>query len=185
MTFIFLVLLGIGLSFDTFAVSVSCGLIDEKIKFLQAVRISLFFAFFQALMPVLGYFLGYNIKEYIENIDHWLAFGLLSLLGLKMIWESFKPDEEKNFNPHSLKVILSMSLATTIDAFIVGISLAFMSVNLVWSALIIGTVTFLVAMLGMLFGKNIGSYFGKKIEILGGLILIAIGLKILLEHLAN
>ena len=177
-----LFLLGIGLSFDTFAVSISCGLTDEKISFWQAARIAIFFAFFQATMPLLGYFLGSKVRNLIEPVDHWVAFTLLSLIGLKMIWESFKADAEK-FNPHDVKVILTMSLATTVDAFIVGITFAFTQINLLQATIIIGMVTFLAAMLGMLFGKKIGSKLGKKAEILGGVILIVIGLKILTEHL--
>jgi putative Mn2+ efflux pump MntP len=181
--FFTLVLLGIGLSFDTFAVSVTCGLIDDRMKFRQAARISIFFALFQAIMPVLGYFLGYNVKDYIVFIDHWIAFGLLGLLGVKMIWESTKNAEEKCFNPHRLKTILTLSLATTIDAFIVGVSLAFAQVNMFQASFIIGFVTFIAAMLGMLFGKNIGGKLGQRMEIVGGIILILIGAKILYEHL--
>jgi putative Mn2+ efflux pump MntP len=184
MVFFVLVLLGFGLSFDTFAVSVSCGLIDIKIKFWQAVRIALFFAFFQAFMPVIGYFLGYYIREYTEKIDHWLAFILLALLGIKMIGESFKPVEKRSFNPHRIKIILGLSLATSIDAFVVGVSLALVNVNLFLAFFVISSVTFITAMLGMLSGKKIGNYFGRKVEILGGLILILIGINILVGHVA-
>ena len=178
-----LLFLSIGLSFDTFAVSIGCGIIEKEIKFFQAARIAIFFAIFQAIMPLLGWLLGYTIKDYIITIDHWLAFILLSIVGGKMIIESFKADEEKTINPRRLKVILVMSLATTIDAFVVGITFAFLNVNLMLSSFIIGMITFLAAMLGMLFGKNIGAHFGKKMEIVGGLILIGLGIKILLEHL--
>lgn len=178
-----LILLGIGLSFDTFAVSISCGIMERDIRFWQAVRIALFFAFFQAIMPLLGWLIGISIREYIIQVDHWIAFTLLSLIGGKMILESFKKDEDKDFNPKNLKIIILMSFATTIDAFIIGITFAFLDVNLPLAAFIIGSVTFIAAMLGMLFGKSIGNALGKKMEIVGGLILFSLGVKILLEHM--
>ena len=180
-----LIFLSIGLSFDTFAVSIGCGIIEKQIKFFQAARIAIIFAVFQAIMPLLGWSLGYIIKDYITAIDHWLAFVLLSIVGGKMIIESFKAEEGKTINPRQLKVILALSLATTIDAFVVGVTFAFLNVNLFLSSVIIGLITFIAAMLGMLFGKNIGSRFGKKMEIIGGLILIGLGIKILLEHLLS
>jgi manganese efflux pump family protein len=180
-----LILLSIGLSFDTFAVSLGIGLIENDIKFLQATRISAYFGFFQAIMPILGWCLGYLVKDYIIQIDHWLAFILLLFIGSKMIYESFSKSKEEKFNPHDIKVILLMSLATTIDAFVIGITFAFLNVNLINAFFIIGFITFIIAMLGMLFGKKIGIQFGKKMEILGGGILILIGLKILLEHLLH
>lgn len=175
--------LAIGLSFDTFAVSVSCGLIEQDIKFLHASRIAVIFAIFQAVMPIIGWLLGLSVKKYIIQVDHWIAFGLLLLVGIKMIYDSFKNEEEKSFNPQDLKVILFMSVATTIDAFAIGISLAFLNVKLFLASFIIGAVTYVASMLGMLFGKNLGSRFGKKMGIIGGLILISIGIKILIEHL--
>jgi manganese efflux pump family protein len=178
-----LLILGIGLSFDTFAVSVSCGIVEKEIRFIQAVRIAIFFAVFQAFMPIIGWLLGYAVKSYIEQFDHWIAFALLTAVGIKMILESFQNEDEKSINPHDIKVILTLSFATTIDALVVGITFAFLNINLPLAALIIGTVTFIVAMLGMLFGKKVGSVFGKKMEIVGGLILMIIGIKILIEHL--
>jgi manganese efflux pump family protein len=180
-----LVILGIGLSFDTFAVSVSCGLIENRIRFLQATRIAIIFAIFQALMPVLGWFLGLSIKNYIVQIDHWIAFSLLSLIGIKMIYESISDKAEKNINPRDIKVILMFAIATTIDALAVGITFAFLNVKLIRAALIIGIITYIVSMLGILFGKKAGKHFGNKIEIAGGIILIAIGVKILVEHLVK
>jgi manganese efflux pump family protein len=185
MGIIALVLLGIGLSFDTFAVSVSCGLIEKRIRFLEATKIAFTFAVFQALMPVLGWFLGLSIKNYIVQIDHWVAFFLLLLIGLKMIYESISDKADKNINPRDLKVILMFAVATTIDALAVGVTFAFLNVKLIRAALIIGIITYIVSMLGILFGKKAGNFFGKKIEIAGGLILIAIGVKILVEHLVK
>lgn len=184
MDYITLFLIAIGLSFDTFAVSVSTGLILKKIKFQQALKVAFVLAFLQSLMPLMGWFAGKQISQYIGNFDHWIAFVLLSILGIKMIIESYKSEEnDKNFNPLKFIVLLGIGIATSIDALVVGISFAFLQTN-IWNAiLIIGMVTFLVAMLGMLFGKKIGSKFGKRIEIMGGLILISIGLKILLGHI--
>ncbi len=184
MDYITLFLIAIGLSFDTFAVSVSTGLILKKIKFQQALKVAFVLAFLQSLMPLMGWFAGKQISQYIGNFDHWIAFVLLSILGIKMIIESYKSEEnDKNFNPLKFIVLLGIGIATSIDALVVGISFAFLQTN-IWNAiLIIGVVTFLVAMLGMLFGKKIGSKFGKRIEIMGGLILISIGLKILLDHI--
>jgi len=182
MDFITLFLLAIGLCFDTFAVSVSSGLIRKEILFWQAVRIAFFLALFQALMPVLGWLGGITIKSWIEPFDHWVALGILTVLGIKMIIESQKADEDKNINPLDFKVIISMALATSIDAFAVGISFAIIHVNMILAVLTIGAVTFIASMLGILFGKKTGSHFGQKMEILGGLILIAIGIKIVIEH---
>lgn len=182
MGFFTLFLLAIGLCFDTFAVSVSSGLLRKEIVFWQAVRIAFFLALFQAVMPVLGWLGGITIKTWIEPFDHWVALGILTILGVKMLLESQKKSEEKNINPLDIKVIISMALATSIDAFAVGISFAIIKVNMIMAVLIIGLVTFIASMLGVLFGKKTGARFGQKIEIIGGLILIAIGIKIVIEH---
>jgi putative Mn2+ efflux pump MntP len=180
-----LLLIAIGLSFDTFAVSVSAGLTVSQIKFWQGVRIAIVLAIFQSLMPFLGWLGGIQIVRYISNIDHWIAFGLLAILGIKMIIGSFKNAEEKKFNPLIFSVLVVMAIATSIDALVVGVSFALISTNIYLAISIIGSVTFLVAMIGMLLGKNVNGKFGKKAEIIGGLILIGIGLKILLSHLLS
>ncbi len=179
-----LCILAIGLSFDTFAVSISCGIIIKEIKFLNATKIAISLAIFQALMPVLGWAIGYNIKDFIIGFDHWIAFGLLAVLGAKFIYESLKPEETKKyFNPLNPKVLISMSIATSIDAFIVGIGFAILETNILLATFIIGAITFIASMLGIFFGKKLGNKFGKTFEILGGVILIVIGTKILIEHL--
>jgi len=191
MEIITLILLALGLSFDSFAVSVSSGLVLPAIRFYKACIIAFSLAFFQALMPLLGWFAGLTIRDYLVNFDHWIAFGLLSALGIKMIFESLKPEERRNgFNPLDPVVLLTMSLATSIDALIVGVSFAFIETpdTPLWLAIllpviIIGGITFLMSMLGILFGKKAGSKLGKRMEMLGGIILIGIGFKILLEHL--
>ncbi|MEI6764954.1 MAG: manganese efflux pump MntP family protein [Bacteroidota bacterium] len=179
-----IILIAIGLSADTFAVSVSTGLVVNNIRFWQGVRFALVMAILQTLMPFAGWFAGSQVASYISNYDHWIAFGLLSVLGIKMILESFKKDkEESSFNPLKLTVMLGIAIATSIDALVVGVSFAMIQMNIYLSILIIGFVTFLVSMIGMLFGKKVGSRFGKRMEIIGGIILIGIGVKILLSHL--
>lgn len=180
-----IILIAISLSFDTFAVSVSSGLILKKIDFFNATKIAITLAVFQAAMPVIGWLAGSGIKNYAESYDHWMAFGILALLGGKMIYESFKNDpEDRSFNPLDIKVMIGMAIATSIDALIVGFSFALLDYKILISVGIIGSVTYVVAMLGMLFGKKIGIRMGRRMEILGGLMLMLIGLKILIEHLS-
>lgn len=181
--FITIFLIAIGLCFDSFAVSVSSGLMMKHINFFDAMKIAFSLAFFQGMMPLLGWMAGKRISEYLSNYDHWIAFVLLSFIGLRMIWESQKADENKTFNPLNIWFLIYMSVATSIDALIIGLSFAFLKTDIYTSILIIGIVTFIAAMLGILFGKKAGAHFGKKMEVLGGIILIVIGFKILIEHL--
>ena len=184
MSYITIFFIAIGLSFDTFAVSISTGLIVNQIRFLQAVRVALIMALFQTVMPLIGIFAGLQIADYIKNYDHWIAFALLSLLGAKMIYESFKANDETTTpNPLKLSNVISMSIATSIDALAVGVSFAFLQIEITAMAVIIGAVTFLVAMLGMLFGSKVGHHFGSKLDLIGAAILIGIGIKILLDHI--
>lgn len=183
MEFSAIVLLAIGLSFDSFAVSVSSGLIKKEIQFFQAVRIALILAVFQGGLPLVGWFLGSKVKALIEPWDYWIAFLLLAVLGIKMIYEAFQSKEEREFNPLHLRTIVGMAIATSIDALIVGVSFALYDLNLAVTVITIGSVTFFAAMLGILLGKKAVGVWGNKMEILGGLILFIIGLKILLEHI--
>ncbi|HBS85624.1 MAG: hypothetical protein A2W91_14325 [Bacteroidetes bacterium GWF2_38_335] len=183
MEYITVFLIALGLSFDSFAVSVCSGLKLPKIVFWSAVKIAFFLAFFQAAMPVLGWLLGNTVKVYIVDFDHWIAFGLLAILGGKMIYEGFQKHVEDSSNPLHFWVLIGMSLATSIDAFAVGITFSFMAVHIILAALIIGAVTFIVSMTGILIGKKTGAHFGKKMEVVGGLILVGIGVKIMVEHL--
>ncbi len=178
-----IILIGLGLSFDTFAVSVSTGLLKKSIRFWQGVKIAFILALFQALMPLIGWLGGTQVAAYISHFDHWIAFVLLSAVGIKMIIESFKDDEDKKTNPLLFKVVVLMGLATSIDALVVGVSLAFIDIVIIQTILIIGVITFLAAMIGMLIGKSANGKLGKKVEIIGGLILFGIGLKILIEHI--
>lgn len=191
MDFISIFLIAFGLSMDSFAVSVSSGLVLPEIKFRKAVIIAFSLAFFQGLMPFVGWMLGLRLVDYLRPVDHWVAFILLSFLAAKMIIESLKKEEYRtNFNPLKPAVLLTMSIATSIDALIVGMSLAFIDLNdsMFWLAIlmpviIIGSVTFIMSMLGILFGKKVGERFGKKMEMIGGIVLFLIGARILAEHL--
>jgi putative Mn2+ efflux pump MntP len=184
MEFITILVIAIGLSFDTFAVSVSSGVILPRINFREGISIAIVLAFFQALMPLIGWGAGKTVVNLFRDFDHWIAFILLAVLGVKMIYESFGKEGEK-LNPLQLKVRISMAIATSIDALVVGFSFAFLEYKILFSTLIIGSVTFLVSMLGLLFGKKVGARLGKRMEVAGGIILIAIGLKILIEHMAG
>lgn len=184
MDFITLLFVAIGLSFDTFAVSISTGIIVNEIRFWQGVRVAIIMALFQTVMPLIGIFLGLQVSEYIKEYDHWLAFGLLTLLGAKMIIDSFKDEEEKQMqNPLKLTNVIGMAVATSIDALAVGVIFAGLDMNISLMAFVVGSVTFIVAMIGMLLGKRAGAHLGSKLDIIGALILIGVGLKILLEHL--
>lgn len=177
-------LLAIGLSFDSFAVSVCSGLNLPHIRFFQAVKIAIFLALFQAFMPLVGWLVGNSMKSLIEPVDHWIAFGLLSLIGGKMVIESFIDSEVREIkNPLNIRVILLLSLATSIDALAVGFSFATMLNKILIAVLIIGSVTFVASMLGILLGKKTGPKVTRYAEIIGGLILIFIGTRILILHI--
>ena len=176
--------IALGLSFDTFAVSLSYGVLQNRIFFRQAVRIAVVFAVFQGGLTIAGYFLGSIISESVKAADHWIAFGLLGFLGLKMLIEGLRRNEDKNAKDYSKTVLLvTIAIGTSIDAFAVGVSLAFLDVKIWMSGIIIAAVTFLASMTAIRIGKSAGERLGNKVEIIGGLILIAIGFKILLEHI--
>jgi manganese efflux pump family protein len=184
MDFITIVVVALGLSFDTFAVSLSYGVIQNKILFRQALRIALVMSVFQAGLLVIGYFLGSFVSDIMKTADHWVALILLSFLGVKMIIEGLrrnKDDEVKDYS-NTLSLI-SVSVGTSIDAFAVGISFAILSIRIWYSGIIIGIVTFLASMTAIRIGKSAGERLGNKVEIIGGLLLIAIGVKIFLEHM--
>jgi manganese efflux pump family protein len=184
MDFITIVAVALGLSFDTFAVSLSYGVIQNKIMFRQAIRIAFVLAIFQAGLLVTGYFLGSFISDIMKAADHWVALLLLSFLGLKMIVEGIKRKEEDEIRDYTkILNLLSVAVGTSIDAFAVGISFALLSIRIWYSGIIIGTVTFLASMTAIRIGKSAGDRLGNKVEIIGGLILIAIGVKIFFEHM--
>lgn len=178
--------LAVGLSMDAFAVSISSGA-KTKYRLVQnALVIALFFGAFQALMPVLGWLAGCSLRDLISSYDHWVAFGLLTILGCKMIYESISGADEGEVKNETLsltfRLLLTLSIATSIDALAVGISFSVLKASIVLPIIIIGLVTFLISGVGVLIGHKFGSLFGKKFELIGGLILIAIGIKILLVH---
>jgi len=178
-------ILAIGLSMDSFAVAISCGLAEQKVQFGHAVKISMAFAFFQGLLPLLGWLMGTELKVFVESIDHWIAFSLLAYLGGKMIYESIrKKHTEIITDIYSFRHIITLSVATSIDALVVGFSYAMAETDKIFGGvLVIGSVTFFFSMLGIRIGKDVGNKLGPKVEFLGGIILIGIGLKILIEHL--
>ena len=182
-----LLLIGIGLSMDAFAVSVCKGLAMRKVNKKQAFIIGLFFGGFQALMPFIGWALGTQFESYITSIDHWIAFILLALIGGKMVVEATKTEEEQEIKqmdpPLDMKEMLLLAIATSIDALAVGITFAFLQYPIVEAMLIIGLTTFVLSIIGVYVGNAFGSRYQKRAEMAGGIILILIGLKILLEHL--
>ena len=185
MNFIEIWLIDIGLSMDAFSVSVCKGLTTKKFSWRMALICGLWFGGFQALMPLFGYFLGAQFQELIESYDHWIAFGLLFLIGANMIREAVWGDKEADESNGSLdfKTMLLLAIATSIDALAVGVSFACIQVN-IWIAIaLIGVTTFLFSVLGVKIGNVFGSKYEKSAGIIGGIILILIGLKILLEHL--
>ena len=185
-------LLAIGLAMDCFAVSIANGIILKKINCRLILLTAFLFGLFQAVMPIIGWLCAHSFSHLIAEIDHWIAFAILLLLGGRMVYGSFKKEDEQNgLNPASFKVIITMAIATSIDALAVGVSFAFLGVDKVSELLspigIIGLVSFILSLIGLLFGIKFGSKYAQKIhaEFWGGLILIAIGTKILFEHIAS
>ena len=181
-------LLGVGLAMDAFAVSICKGLAMRKVNKKQAVVIALFFGGFQAIMPIVGWFLCKGFQNYIEAFDHWIAFALLAFIGVKMIIETLREKEddvviEEMDPPLDMKEMLMLAIATSIDALAVGISLAALDRPIVESAAIIGVVTFVISIIGVYIGKFFGNRYKKRAELTGGIILVLIGVKILCEHM--
>ena len=182
MGFIELLLIAVGLSMDAFAVSVCKGLSVKKVGVKHAALAGLYFGGFQFLMPVIGFLLGFRFEAVIENIDHWVAFVLLAFIGGNMIKESFGQAEELN-DDFGVKTMLLMAIATSIDALAVGITFAFLEVQILPAAGLIGVTTFLLSFAGIYIGNVFGARYKSKAELAGGIILVLIGLKIVLEHL--
>ncbi len=182
MSFIELFLIAVGLSMDAFAVSVCKGLSVKRLSPKHALLVGIYFGGFQFLMPVIGYLLGFRFEHIITNIDHWIAFVLLAFIGGNMIKESFGKSEELN-DDFSFKTMLMMAVATSIDALAVGITFAFLSVRILPAAGLIGITTFIISGAGIYIGNVFGAKYKSRAELAGGVILILIGVKILLEHL--
>jgi len=187
MSFWPLFLIAVGVSADAFAVALGKGLHMRRLSYPHALIIGGTFGLFQALMPLLGYFLGTRFSEYIADYDHWIAFVLLAGVGGKMLWEAFSSheDKEKDSDTIDVRELLVLAVATSIDALAVGISFAFFGeISIYWAVAMIGITTFVISFIGVLVGHRVGIRFGAPAEIVGGVILILIGLSILLEHLA-
>lgn len=178
-----LFLLAVGLSMDAFAVAVCKGLALKQVKPAQMALVGLWFGGFQALMPVVGYFVGVQFKDAITAIDHWIAFVLLAIIGGNMIREAFSKEEEEADASLSFKKMLPLAVATSIDALAVGVSFAFLDVQIGIAASFIGVVTFLLSAAGVKVGSLFGAKYKQRAELVGGVILVLLGVKILLEHL--
>jgi len=184
MSYIEIILIAIGLSMDAFAVSITLGLSVQKPSFKQYLLPGVYFGFFQALMPLIGYFAGSLFAERIQKFEHWIAFGLLAIIGANMIKESFSKEEEKqDDNKFKFINMLLLAVATSIDALAIGVTFAFFKINIYAATAIIGLTTFCISICGVKIGNIFGVKFKSKAELLGGIVLIALGLKILLEHL--
>lgn len=178
-----LFMIAVGLSMDAFAVSVCKGLSVQKLKPVHALTCGAYFGGFQALMPLIGYLLGSQFKTAVEQLDHWIAFLLLLIIGANMIRESRETEEEKLDASFGVQAMLPLAVATSIDALAVGVTFAFLKVHIMWAIVFIGSVTFILSALGVKAGNVFGLRYKAKAELAGGLILVLMGTKILLEHL--
>ena len=183
MDFVTLFLIAVGLSMDAFAVSICKGLSLGKTPFGKCAIVGLWFGGFQALMPIIGYLLGSSFAHVVSSVDHWIAFALLLLIGLNMIRETLWGDDEGHDSDFGARKMFVMAIATSIDALTIGITLAFLNVNIWVAAAVIGIITFALSAIGVHLGSRFGAKVGSKAGILGGVVLICLGIKILLEHL--
>lgn len=182
-----LLLMSVALAMDAFAVAVSEGIRMVKLRHAHALKVGVFFGVFQGIMPAIGYIAGMTVDRYIESVDHWIALGLLSFIGIRMIIEACKPEgcDRQPACASNTRTLCVLSLATSIDALAVGISLAIQHQNIILCSSVIGVVTLVVCYFGVLVGRQLGCVFRKRAEISGGIVLILIGVKILLEHLLS
>ena len=178
-----ILLISIGLAMDAFAVSVCKGLAMKKMSWKKAIIIGLYFGIFQAVMPVIGYFLGTTFEKFITYVDHWVAFILLVGIGINMVKEAFNKESENRNDNVDMKTMLVLSIATSIDALAIGITFACLKIHIVMPVITIGLITFIISVIGVKIGNRFGNKYEKKAEIMGGVILILLGIKILLEHL--
>jgi len=184
MNLVEILILSVGLAMDAFAVAIACGFIMKRPKISHAFKIALFFGVFQSAMPLLGWALARSFRELAQGFDHWIAFALLFFIGGKMIFEGFKPkDEQLEINPLQISTLLILSVATSIDALAAGISFSFLRITMLLPVIVIGLVTFAFSFAGVKIGSKIGHYLEHKVKILGGLVLIGLGVKVLAEHL--
>lgn len=176
-------LIALGLAMDAFAVSIAKGITVKNSRRKTAIMLATFFGVFQMVMPVIGWTAGISLTDVIVGIDHWIAFGLLTFIGVKMFYESTKNADTTKKDEVKITAALILAVATSIDALMVGLSFAFLETSIVLPIVVIGAVTFILSSVGVIFGSSLGKVFGKRIEVIGGIILIAIGVRILLEHL--
>lgn len=183
MKFIELFLIAVSLAMDAFAVSVGKGFTLKRVLPRHALSAGLWFGGFQALMPIIGFFLGSSFAHIVERIDHWIAFGLLALIGINMIRETLSGDDDKLDSDFGFRTMIVMAIATSIDALTVGVSMAFLRVDIWIAAAVIGVVTFALSAVGVSLGCKFGAKVGSRAGIVGGVVLICLGIKILIEHL--
>ena len=180
-----LIILSIGLAMDAFSVSICKGLSLTKMKIKDAIIVGLYFGIFQALMPIIGYSIGIKFYEQITNVDHWIAFILLFCIGINMIKDAIINKEEEKDDSLKTQDMLVLAVATSIDALAVGITFAFLNVNIILACTLIGVITFAISIIGVKIGNVFGNRYEKKAQILGGIVLILVGFKILIEHLVR
>jgi manganese efflux pump family protein len=178
-----ILLISFSLAMDCFAVSIAGGSTVKKPYFTDALKVGLFFGLFQAIMPLIGWAVGYGFRNIIDSVDHWIAFCLLAAIGIKMLYEAFKKPGEEKTNITKFPTLLILSVATSIDALVVGISLSIFETPFYLSVIIIGLFAFIFSITGYFLGHKIKRIIGNKMEVIGGVILIGIGIKILIEHL--
>jgi manganese efflux pump family protein len=185
MGFLTILIIALGLAMDALAVAIATGVMLPAPTFRQFFRLSFHFGLFQFLMPIIGWLVGTTISSHIQTYDHWVAFGLLAIIGGRMIWGSFSNDSANAVvkDPTRKMSLIMLSTATSIDALAVGLSLAVLKVSILYPCVVIGVVAAIMTILGMLFGSRLGRRFGKRMELIGGLVLIAIGVKILFDHM--
>lgn len=185
MNFISILIIAVGLGMDAFSVAIGVGATARVFSSMSVFRLSFHFGLFQVLMPIAGWCAGMTMANIIAGYDHWIAFGLLALVGGKMIKESFHKEEKVHASdPTKGMTLIILSVATSIDALAVGLSFAFLQIPIFYPSIIIGIVAFVMTALGMFFGERLGRIVGKRVEVVGGIILIGIGVKILIDHMA-
>lgn len=180
-----IILIGLGLGMDSFAVAICKGLAMKKMNWNKAIVIGIYFGVFQAIMPIIGYFLGVNFQNVIVEFDHWIAFVLLGSIGLNMLKDAYSKENDSFDDCVEVKTMIVLAIATSIDALAVGITFAFLQVNIVVSVVVIGVIAFSLSVIGVVLGNLFGNKYEKRAEIFGGVILIFMGCKILIEHLCG
>lgn len=180
-----IIVIAVGLSMDAFAVAVSSGVTVKQLKLSSALKMALFFGGFQAIMPIIGWLAGVGVRNYISGFDHWIAFGLLTVIGAKMIYESVKINQEERSKKDPFKVftLFLLAIATSIDALAIGTTFALLNLLIAVPVIVIGCVTFAFSFAGAYIGNKFGHFFENKIGMFGGAVLICIGIKILLQHI--